>query len=57
MSCHMLQHVYLCHACIAQHVHAGKPAAQIICGAPGFTYGHAIRASQAIFIKNNHLTF
>ena len=41
------------HACI----HASKLAAQIIRGTPGFTYGHAIRASQTIFIKNNHLTF
>ena len=38
-------------------VHAGKPATLIIHGAPGITYGHAIRAGQTIFIKNNPLTF
>ena len=38
-------------------MHAGKPATQIIRGAPGFTYGHAIHSGQTIFIKNNHLTF
>ena len=32
-------------------------AALIICGAPGNTYGCAIRASWTIFIKNNRLTF
>ena len=26
-------------------------------GMPGITYGRAIRTSQTIFIKNNHLTF
>ena len=31
--------------------HAGKLAALIICGMPGFTYGRAICASQMIFIK------
>ena len=36
---------------------AGKPAALIICGVPGITYGRAIHASQTIFIKNNCLTF
>ena len=38
-------------------MHAGKPAALIICGMPGITYGHAVRAGQTIFIKNNCLTF
>ena len=28
-----------------------------ICGMPGFTYGHAVHASQTIFIKINCLTF
>ena len=37
--------------------HAGKPATLIICGMPGITYGHAVRAGQMIFIKNNRLTF
>ena len=46
MSCHMLQ-----------HVHAGKPAALVIHGITGITYGCAIRASRTIFIKNNRLTF
>ena len=41
----------------AARAHAGKPAALIICGAPEITYGHAIRASRTIFIKNNRLTF
>ena len=41
-SCHMLPHMQRRHACIAWHVHAGKPATLIICGVPGFTYGHAI---------------
>ena len=45
------------HACIAWHMHAGKPATLCICGAPGITYGRAICASQMIFIKNNCLTF
>ena len=40
-----------------QHAHAGKLAALCICGAPEITYGHAVRASQAIFIKINYLTF
>ena len=38
-------------------MHAGKPAALIIHGAPGFTYGRAIRTSQTVFIKINCLTF
>ena len=42
---------------IAQRAHTVKPAALIIRGAPGITYGHAFHASQTIFIKNNHLTF
>ena len=37
--------------------HTGKPAALIIRGAPGVTYGHAVHASRTIFIKNNCLTF
>ena len=32
-------------------MHAGKPAILCIRGAPGITYGHAIHASQTIFIK------
>ena len=35
----------------------GKLAALCIHDMPGTTYGHAIRASRTIFIKNNHLTF
>ena len=38
-------------------MHVGKSAALIIRGAPGFTYGHAVRSSQTIFIKNKRLTF
>ena len=41
----------------ARRMHAGKPAALIICRVPGITYGRAVRASQTIFIKNNRLTF
>ena len=37
--------------------HAGKLAALIVHGAPGFTYGHSVLASQTIFIKINCLTF
>ena len=37
--------------------HAGKPAALIIHGVPGITYGRAIHASRTTSIKNNHLTF
>ena len=33
------------------------PATLIIHGMPEITYGHDVRASQTIFIKNNHLTF
>ena len=40
-----------------QHMHAGKPAALYICGMPEITYGHAVHASQTIFIKINCLTF
>ena len=39
------------------HVHTGKPATLIIHGAPGFTYGRAVCASQTIFININRLTF
>ena len=39
------------------HTHAGKLATLCIRGVPEITYGHAIHASQTIFIKNNHLTF
>ena len=56
MSCHVLQHEHRRHACIAHHMHTGKPAALIIHGVPGFTYGHAVHASQTIFIKNMCLT-
>ena len=41
----------------AWRAHVGKPAALIICGAPGITYGHAIRTSRTISIKINHFTF
>ena len=57
MSCHMVRHVQRCHVRIVWHVHAGKLATLIICGMPGITYGHAIHASQTIFIKINCLTF
>ena len=57
MSCHVLLYVQRCHVCNMQPVHAGKPATLCICGVPGITYGHAVHASQTIFIKNNHLTF
>ena len=40
-----------------QHAHTGKPATINIRGAPGITYGHAVRASRTIFIKINRLTF
>ena len=40
-----------------RHAHAGKPATLYICGMPEITYGHAVRTSQTIFIKINHLTF
>ena len=39
------------------HMDTGKPATLFICGAPGITYGHAIRASQTISIKINCFTF
>ena len=45
------------HACIARRAHAGKPATLIIRGAPGITYGHAIRTSRTISIKINRITF
>ena len=38
-------------------VYTGKLATLIVHGMPGFTYGHAVCASQMIFIKNNCLTF
>ena len=57
---HVMPHV-TAHAvtscAIARHMHTGKPATLIICGMPGITYGHAVRTSQTIFIKNNCLTF
>ena len=40
-----------------RRTHAGKPAALIISGAPGITYGHTVCASRTTFIKNNRLTF
>ena len=40
-----------------RRVHAGKPVALIIRGAPEIAYGHAAHASQTIFIKINRLTF
>ena len=52
-SCHVLPHMQRYHMHIAQHMHAGKPAALCKCGAPEITYGHAICASQMIFIKIN----
>ena len=44
-SCHVLPHMQWHHARIAWHMHAGKPATLCIRGAPGITYGCAIRAS------------
>ena len=38
-------------------MHAGRLAALCICGMPEITYGHAVHASQTIFIKIYHLTF
>ena len=38
-----------------RRAHAGKPAALIIRGVPGITYGRAVRASRTIYIKINHL--
>ena len=40
-----------------QCMHAGKLATLYIHGAPGITYGCAVRAIQMIFIKINRLTF
>ena len=56
---HIMPHVTVCAMAsyITRCVHAGKPAALIICGAPGFTYGCAVCASQMIFIKIIRLTF
>ena len=45
------------HVCIMWHVHTGKPTALCIRSMPEITYGHAVCASQMIFIKINHLTF
>ena len=47
------------HTCsdVARRMHAGKPAALTICGAPEITYECALHASQTLFIKNNRLTF
>ena len=39
------------HARIARRTHAGKPAAIIVRGAPGITYGCAVHTSRTIFIK------
>ena len=44
-------------SCAHRAAHAGKLAALIICGAPGNTYGRAIRASRTIFNKITLLTF
>ena len=44
-------------SCVHWHAHGGKPATLCICGMPEFTSGHAICASQMIFIKINCLTF
>ena len=38
-------------------MHAGKPTALCIHGAPEITYGHALHASRTIFNKTNRLTF
>ena len=55
---HVMPHVTACAVMsCAHHTHAGKLATLIIHGAPGITYGHAVRAGQMIFIKINHLTF
>ena len=42
---HIMPHVTSCAVHIARRAHTGKPAAQIIHGAPGFTYGRAVHAS------------
>ena len=51
---HVMPHVTACAmmSCThrAAHTQASKLATIIICGMPGFTYGHAVRASQMIFI-------
>ena len=47
--------VMSCAHCAAMHT--SKPTALIIRGAPGITYGCAVRASQTIYIKINCLTF
>ena len=45
-------------SCTHRTVHAHWQVSHpIYPGMPGITYGHAIHASQTIFIKNNCLTF
>ena len=57
MSCHVVLHVQRRHVRIARHMHAGMTAILIKYGAPGITYGRAVRASRTIYIKINRLTF
>ena len=57
---HVMPHVTACAvtSCVHHMAHARRQAGHLIIrGAPGFTYGHAIHASQTIFIKINRLTF
>ena len=55
---HVMPHV-TAHAVMSctHHMHAGKPATLIICGAAGNTHGCAVRSGLMIFIKSNCLTF
>ena len=55
MPCVTAHAVISCAHCMAC---ACRQAATLcIRGTPGITYGHAVHASQKIFIKNNCLTF
>ena len=51
MPCHVLLLMQCHHACIAWHVHAGKPPTLCICVTPEITYEHAIHPSQTILSK------
>ena len=45
-------------SCANRAAYACRQAGPLcIHGMPGITYGHAVRTSQTIFIKINHLTF
>ena len=56
---HVMPRVTACAvtSCLHHAAHAGKPAALIIHGTPGFTYGCAVHTGRTIFMKTNHLTF